>query len=220
MKKQKKKIILIIMILIILFIVLGLIHTIRNFIIINNLQKNIEAYVSKNEFYIKTSEINNDNMNTTFTDYYKKDNKEFIFLEKNKNGEITVISEYITDEKSNIYIDTEESAIAKLGTQADMKAEIPNLLKSNNFFIKLFNSMISNIKKTEYNEKPIYLISNFLSTSNLFDNSIIDIYVEKDTGLCVRTEDGAVTTEIEYNFDNIDEAVFYEPNIEDYQVQE
>ena len=46
------------------------------------------------------------------------------------------------------------------------------------------------------------------------------MYIEKDTGLFVKNIQNGVTTEKEYTFDNVDDAIFIEPDISQYTLKE
>ena len=47
-----------------------------------------------------------------------------------------------------------------------------------------------------------------------------EIYIEKDTGLYVKSSNGTSTAEREYEFDNVSDEVFEEPNLEGYEIRE
>ena len=54
--KNKKLILIIILLVILALVILLLIHTIRNFIIIKNLQENVAQYLNSTNYHIKSSE--------------------------------------------------------------------------------------------------------------------------------------------------------------------
>ncbi len=79
---NKKKILKIIGIIIAILIILILIHTIRNFIIITDLQNKISKYSNSSNYFIK-SVAKEESGNIITINYYKKDNKQVMFMERN-----------------------------------------------------------------------------------------------------------------------------------------
>lgn len=79
---NKKKILKIIGIIIAILIILILIHTIRNFIIITDLQNKILKYSNSSNYFIK-SVAKEESGNIITINYYKKDNKQVMFMERN-----------------------------------------------------------------------------------------------------------------------------------------
>ena len=47
-----------------------------------------------------------------------------------------------------------------------------------------------------------------------------ETYIEKDTGLFVKSTDSQTLTEKEYKFDNVDDTIFIEPDISEYTLKE
>lgn len=94
-------------------------------------------------------------------------------------------------------------------------------LKYNDLWDLFTMSIFTSIKEGEYKGKECYILSFFKSD---------EIYIEKETGLRVYTKDGTITdedgntvvnvVEYEYEFENVDDKVFIEPKIEEYEVQE
>jgi len=83
-----KKILKIIGIIFAIALLLLIIHTVRNFIIISDIQGKIAEYSGNNNHHIKIVSTQN-NGTIVKTDYYKKDNKKVVFLEREINGEKT-----------------------------------------------------------------------------------------------------------------------------------
>ena len=103
-----KKVLKIIGIIIAIFIILVVIHTIRNYIIITSLQDKISQYSNSSNYHIK-SVATEDNGTIISIAYYKKDNKQVVFLERNLNGEISKISMYNNGEKTDTFWDSKEN---------------------------------------------------------------------------------------------------------------
>lgn len=51
-------------------------------------------------------------------------------------------------------------------------------------------------------------------------NILNEIYVEKDTGLLIKADVDYSNTEYKYEFNNTDDAIFIEPDINQYQLEE
>ena len=213
-----KKILKIIGIILAILIVLLLIHTIRNFVIITDLQNKISQYSNSNNYYIKS--IATENNGTVITmEYYKKDNKQVVFLERNLNGEINKISMYDNGEKTDTYAETKDSKIAQLDSGTIISVNIYNQLETDSNWQTFLGSIFTNIKSINYNGKECYIVKGFLSSNSLnFENS--ETYIEKDTGLFVKNISDDITTEREYEFDNVEDTIFTEPDLSQYTIQE
>ncbi len=213
-----KKILKIIGIIIVILIILLLIHTIRNFIIITDLQNKISQYSNSNNYYTKS--IATENNGTVITmEYYKKDNKQVVFLERNLNGEINKISMYDNGEKTDTYAETKDSKIAQLDSGTIISINIYNQLETDNNWQTFLGSIFTKIKSTNYNGKECYIVKGFLSSNSLnFENA--ETYIEKDTGLFVKNISEDITTEREYEFDNVEDTIFTEPDLSQYTIQE
>ena len=115
MKKKKifKNVIKVALIVIAIFIVIFAIHTIRNYIIILDLQNKVSQYQESKNYNIKISSTQ-DTGTIVKTDYYKKDNKQAVFMERNLNGEISKISMYDNGERADTFTETKDSKVANL----------------------------------------------------------------------------------------------------------
>lgn len=85
---KTKKVLKIIGIVMAILIILILIYTIRNYIIITDLQSKILNYQDSKNYHIKSVANSNDGTTNIKMDYYKKDNKQVIFIERNANEDI------------------------------------------------------------------------------------------------------------------------------------
>lgn len=219
MKKNKKKILLIILAIVLIIIILLAIHTIRNFTIIKELQKNIEPYVSSTNYHIKS--VATEESGTIVTiNYYKKDGKEVMIMERNLNGEISKISTYVTDKRTDTFYETKDSKTIELDSEAMLSINVYNSLETENDWQTFFGSILTSVKKTDYNGKECYIVNNFLSPQFLGGSTNDEVYVEKDTGLCVKATMNGTVTEREYEFNNVSDEIFIEPNIGEYDIRE
>lgn len=93
-------------------------------------------------------------------------------------------------------------------------------------------SAMSRIKSVKYNDKDCYSINSKMSLESAYDvdkkQEIIcmiindtsrEIYIDKDTGLLVKRITSVETVEKEYEFNNVDDSVFVEPDISQYELK-
>ncbi len=216
--KSKKVILKVILSIILILILIFAIHTIRNYIIITKLQKNISNYSKSTNHYIKSVSDEGNGQNVTIK-YYKKDNKQVVFLEKNMNGKISKLSMYNNGERTDIFIETSDSKIAKLNSKTEINIGIYNFLETENNIQTLLESMSLVITTTKYNEKDCYCVKGFMSFLYLEPNNQT-VFIEKDTGLCIKSNTNEIVNEREYQFDTIQDSIFKEPDIGQYKLGE
>ena len=89
---------------------------------------------------------------------------------------------------------------------------------NDNLLNLFYLALITPIKTIEYNGKECY----FLDSAELRHS-----YIEKETGLILKAIDGqsenndkGITEEYEYSFNNVDDSIFVEPNISEYEIKE
>lgn len=215
---SKKKALKVIGFILLIVFIMFLVHTIRNYIIITNLQDKISKYSSSTNYYIKSVATEDNGMSVTMR-YYRKDNKQVVFMERNLNGEISKISMYDNGERTDIFTETKDSRIVQLNSGTIISVNIYNFLETENNWQTFLGSISSRIKSTNYNEKDCYVISGFLSLTSLtFEGQ--ETYIEKDTGLFVKTSGDGVIMERNYEFDNVEDSIFVEPDISQYTLKE
>lgn len=216
---KSKKILKIVGIVLLVVLILFLIHTIRNYIIISDLQDKISNYTDSTNYYKKTVFTNGDGAITTM-EYYKKGSKEVIFIERVLNEEKYKLSKYNNGERVDTFIEKGEEKTCTLDDDANtLQVNLNNFLETSNNWQTLLGSITSNIKSSSYEGKDCYIIKGFMSDSNLtYEDS--KVYIEKDTGLCLKDESDEMNTEYEYKFDNVDDSIFVEPDISQYTLKE
>lgn len=212
---SKKKIIVIISSIIIVILVIGAICISRNFFTIKGLKKKINQYVPNTNYHVSGIRKDENGLITTF-DYYIKDNKMAYFIEYNNNGTITKHSSYNNGNGVNVYSETPEGKVAILGIK-NFVGEPKIIDYFDNITVDetttLFKlSCKAKIEKVDYKGKECYLIRNFG-----FEES--EIYADKDTGLLLKSVEESATVEKEYEFDNVDDRIFVEPDISQYTIQ-
>lgn len=213
-----KKVLKIIGIIVAILIILFLIHTIRNYVIVTGLQNKIKPYFNSSNYYMKS--VATGNNGTTLTmEYYKKDNKQVAFLERNLNGEISKISIYNNGERTDRFFDNKEDKIAELDSDMAMTVNLYNGLESENKWQTFLSCIPANIKSINYNGKECYSIKGFMSLTSL-NSEDSETIVDKNTGLLVKLTNGEDQTEKEYKFDNVDDSIFTEPDISEYTLKD
>ena len=213
-----KKVLKILGIIVVILIILLLIYTIRNYVIIRNLQNKFSQYSNSSNYYIKSVSTEKDGTIVT-TEYYQKDNKQALFLEKNLNGELSKISMYNNGERTDIFWENEENKTAQLDSGTTISMDIYNYLETDNNWQTFLGCFTSRIKSTNYNGKDCYLIKGFMSSTSLTSEDA-EIYIDKETGLFVKTNSSGIVNEREYEFDNVDDSIFEEPDISQYTIKE
>lgn len=219
-KKIVKKILKTILIILLVLFVLFLLHSFRNFMIFRKLQKSIEPYLSSTNYHLHS--INSqDNGDSIVMDYYKKGSKETSIIERVSEKNPTKISTYINDESVTTYIDTPSEKYVTPNRNIVLSINIYNWCESDNNWQTFLISAFCNIRTSKYNEKDCYIISNFFSPYFLyesFDSNLL--YVEKDTGLLLKTQVGSMVSERSYEFNTVDDSFFVQPNISEYTLKE
>lgn len=214
-----KKILKTIGIILLILMMLFLIHTIRNFIIIKNLQNKIAQYTNSENYYIK-SIANQNNGLVVEMDYYQKGNKQVVFLERDDNEEKIKISMYNNGETINTFTETLDTKNVNLNNPGSIHVEVVNVLYTDNNWQTFLYSIISKVEKLDYNGKECYSINNFLSPYYMYGTEENEVYIEKDTGLLLKQITDDITTEKEYEFNNVEDSIFIEPDISEYTLQE
>lgn len=215
---NKKKFLKIIGIILLVIIVIFLIHTIRNYIIITDLQNKIAEYSDSTNYYTKSVATESDGAVVTM-EYYKKDNKEVTFLERNLDGKISKISMYNNGERTDTFWDNEENKTAQIDSEAIMSINIYNFTETDNIWQTIVGSIVANVKSTKYNGKECYIIKGFMSSGTLTPEGS-ETYIDKETGLYIKSVQGDIITEREYEFNNVDDSIFVEPDLGLYEVNQ
>lgn len=214
-----KKCLKILGIIIAILIVLVLIHTIRNYVIITDLQSKVAEYSKSENYHTSVISQLKEGMTLT-TNYYKKDNKELFIIERAEDNEKVKISMYNNGERIDRFIETSDSKKVTLNVANSMSAGIIDCLKTENNWQNFIYSVPAIITSTEYNGKKCYKITNFLSPYYLSDYNAKnnELYIEKETGLCLLNY---TSTESKYNyeFNNVDDSIFHEPDISQYTLE-
>ena len=219
---NKRKILITILLIAIISILAFLAFTIREMITLKNLNIKVAQFVNNNEHYEKI--INDSGNTTTITEYYCKGDNAVLFLNTTlkATGETRKLTNYFKGDKVNSYIESGEDKIALLNTNGiPSKVMIRQVDSGNNLWELFLISLATSIRSEECNGKDCYVLS-------LGENS--KTYIDKETGLILKAVEGTVvdengnesvqTMEYHYEFDNVDDNIFVEPDISKYKIQE
>ena len=216
---NKKKALKIFVIILLILLILFIIHTARNFIIINSLQKNISQYTSKTNLIIKSKTTENESTLVNMT-YYKKDDKQKMIMDRIKDGKTTTMTMYNNGERIDTFFDTPEGKIAQINSNSMMSVTLVNSFDTDSNWQRLVMSAIAIIRNVDYNGKEVYAITNFVSPYTLATENGEITYIDKDTGLLMKYISGDLESEKEYEFDTVTDDVFIEPDIGQYKIQD
>lgn len=214
---NKKKILKIVGIILLIIIIIFLAHTISNYVIIKDLQNKIAKYSNSTNYHIK-SIATEENGTIVTMEYYKKDEKQALFMERNLNGEISKTLMYNNGKRTDSFIETQNEKIAHLDSGTMMSISIYNQLETDNNWQTFLSSIFTKIKSTKYEEKDCYVITGFLSNTSLTEKET-EIFIDKETGLVLQVKQNGIITEKEYEFDNVDSSIFVEPDISQYTLK-
>jgi len=219
---NKRKILITILLIAIISILAFLAFTIREMITLKNLNIKVAQFVNNNEHYEKI--INDSGNTTTITEYYCKGDNAVLFLNTtlNSTGETRKLTNYFKGDKVNSYIESGEDKIALLNTNGvPSKVMIRQVDAGNNLWELFLMALATSIRSEECNGKDCYVLS-------LGENS--KTYIDKETGLTLKAIEGTVvdengnesvqTMQYHYEFDNVDDNIFVEPDISKYKIQE
>lgn len=219
---NKKKILKLLLFIVIILIVIFLAFTICKMMILKKLNQNVAKYLSSDSYYEK---IINDTKDTkTITEYYCKGDNAVLFLNTTvkDTGETRRLTNYYKGEKTNTYIEADGNKIALLDSNGlPSRIMIRQVDIGNNLWDLFLISLATSIKSEEYEGKECYVLS--------LDKTS-ETYIEKETGLALKANEGIVVDEngnetvqeIEYyyDFNSIDDSILKEPNINEYKIQE
>ena len=217
---NKKKIFKTIGILVLIIVILMLLYVIRNTIIVTKLQKNIKEYKSKTNFSIKVTNLTSETSKMT-VNYYKKDNKEAVILERNVDENSVKMSFYNNGERKDLFIETNDKKTVQVNTKNQLLGlNITDSLQTDNLWQTILYSSIARIKTEDVNGKECYKVSDFYSPYWMYGEKITEFYIEKDTGLLIKTVIDDEVAVREYSFDDVEDSAFVEPDIGLYTVVE
>ena len=217
---KKKRIIKIIGIILIIILIFIAIHTIRNTIIISDLQNKAEKYTKSNNYHIKS--INRINENTTLIiNQYQKNEKKLVTLERTVDDETVKISYYNTGSRIDMFTESKDEKIVELNaTNEILGITSMTPLQTDNLWQTILYALPTRITSIKVNDYKCYSINDFLSPYNLMGEHKNEYDIEKETGLVRKAVLDEQNVTREYEFENVDDSIFIEPDISQYTLKE
>ena len=215
-----KKVLKIIGIILLIILILVVIHTIRNTIIISGLQNKVKQYSNSNNYHIKATTQVSENT-TMIINQYQKEEKQLLILERIVNDEKVKISYYNTGSRIDMFTETKDEKIAELGKVNEilgLNSITP--LQTDNLWQTILYGLPTRITTVKVNDYECYSIDDFLSPYNLLGKNKTEYDIEKETGLVRKIILDDQISMREYDFENVDDSIFIEPDISQYKIQE
>lgn len=217
---NKKKVLKTILFIVILIIAVFIVYTLRNFIIVKGLQNKIAQYTSISNFSATINQTFTDDSTNVLINYYQDGNKQAVILQRtDANGEVTKMSQYNNGERCDIFWDTKDSKTAQLNAVNTISVQLTNSLETDNDWQTLLACTFAVIKSNKCNGKDCYSITNYMSPIFMNGTEKNEVYVDKETGIAIKTIMDNQITEKEYNFNTVDEYIFTEPDIVQYTLK-
>ena len=217
---KAKKVLKIIGIILLIILILVVIHTIRNTIIISGLQNKVKQYSNSNNYHIKATTQVSENT-TMIINQYQKEEKQLLILERIVNDEKVKISYYNTGSRIDMFTETKDEKIAELGKVNEilgLNSITP--LQTDNLWQTILYGLPTRITTVKVNDYECYSIDDFLSPYNLLGKNKNEYDIEKETGLVRKIILDDQISMREYNFENVDDSIFVEPDISQYKIKE
>ena len=223
MEKKKFKISKLILIIFAIILLAILVYTARNFVIISKLQNIFAQYADADNYHIKIAYDNEEDAHIEMN-YYRKNDKKAYFVENvNANGDVTKLLTYDNGKRVDFFSDSVEGKSAYLGKGNSPNLAIDNGIVTENLLQKIFSCMFARIKSIQYNDRDCYEIKNFVTANYLYDENEVSIsIIDKETALELARKIEGSEMQFEERLteiDNVDDAIFIEPNIGDYDIK-
>lgn len=221
-KKIMKKVVKIGLIIVFIIFILFVMNTIRKLIIIKGLQKNVSQYTASTNYHIK-SMSNQENGIILTLNSYRKDNKKLFIIERIENGKTNVkIATYDNGKEKHTFFETPESKKASLDSHVIMVMNVYDYFGNQSNMQLICSCIGSKVENAEYKGKECYRIGSFPGAVSLSDanSDVSAVYIEKNTGLVLKTNFGTIDSEREYEFGTVQDEIFEEPDISQYELVE
>ena len=227
LKKYRNKLRVLRIILLVIVLVF-VINTGRKVYIISNLNNKAQEYINS-ENYKKTIYLLDSGKYVKSEGYCLNNKQKIVITTINENGEKEVVTVYGErgSNKVNTYVEKEGKKTARINQQGEVSIEIGDAFYGlENKATLIIYAMLTNIDETTFNEEDCYYIS---GPENLGPYKMM--YINKNNGLIISTmpfetefanlKKGRIpSTEYKFEFDNVTEEDFIEPNISEYEIIE
>jgi len=202
----------------------------RRTIIIKSLQNKVNSVKENTNYHM--IQYDYEGVYYRKNEVYSKDGKTVLIITHNNTNGLQKLTKYTNEDKSNIYIESNENKVAILNQDASFPPNytgIKNYIETSTVGDFILNILRCKITTANMNGKECYKIDQFFVSNFLYENGEgWSIYIDKKTGLPVRTFGGTITNEngtftivndYQYNFNTVTDEVFVEPDINEYEVQ-
>ena len=213
-KCNKKTIIIriIMIILIILLVVFGIL-TLRKFLIFSNIEKISKDKINSTNYYIERVSKVGDSI-TLMKSYNKDENyisESNIISTDNDEKERKIIIYKNNDEKISIIQSGEDKIVFTDSETLMGKINLDTIgLNEMSTSDKLLLSVTSKITSEDYNNKECYLVQ---------PADTWKLWIDKETGLVIREENGMTVQDNLYKFDEVTDEDMVKPDISDCRIQ-
>ena len=129
------------------------------------------------------------------------------------------VSMYDNGERVDVFTETQDAKTARLDTGTLLGINIYNHLETENKWQTFLGSLSAKIKSIDYEGRKCYIVKDFMSSTSLVSKDA-ETYIDQDTGLFVKTVEDKIFNERQYEFDNVEDSIFVEPNIGEYKILE
>ncbi len=128
---------------------------------------------------------------------------------------------YDSGTRIDTFTETKDSKTVKLNSASSMVgAQIIDVFQTDSLWQTFLYSIPARIKTAKIEGKNCYVIKNYLSPYLLYGTNNTEYYIEKETGLVIKTIIDDTTATREYEFDNVDDQIFVEPDVSQYTLRE
>lgn len=242
--KSKTKCLKILLLVIAIIVCIFIAIVVRRTIILSKIDKQVtELENNSNNFYIKTTFIDEKNYTASIERYIKDDVSKLVMEKTTPDGKNAKITEITYPEKRKIFTEVngvkvmneynEKTAVRGAHIEKETESSyttISNPAYSASKKEMIINAIVTSIKTKKIDGKDYYILSSKMNTNFLYNANTtkMTIYVEKDTGLTTKIveevnesgETKQVLKNFEYQFNNVTEEAISEPDNSEYKMQE
>lgn len=206
-----KKVLNVVLTVVIIIVAIFLIYGFRNFSIIKSMQNKIAQYSDSENCHVHSVSTSNENTEVEI-DYYRKGVKEALIATRTMEGKTSKISVYNNGKRVDTFIDNQDSKVAILASENNSSMEISNGLEYNSAWNAFWGGLTTRIGTEQVDDKNCYVVQ--------IAGSDTKTYIDSETGLVVKAiSESTGTVEKTYEFDNVEDDAFREPNIIDYELK-
>ena len=225
--KLLKYVLLVLLMVFVIFIAL----TTRKMIILSTLDNKVSELKNSESIYGKTI-INTNSLKRTVELYFKDNILKYVATLENQDGTIAKITQIDYPNERKFYLDADTYKKMQIYSENNEDTEwglIANYADSYTLSEKIFNSITAKIKTVTLDGKDCYEISSLCNSNVVYEQGTekMLIYIEKDTGLPVKTiatvnDNGNKIENVmtyEYQFNCVATTDMAEPDSSQYELE-